>query len=240
MHSPFVFRFILDVLNNGKGYTPPQEIELLRGRLQRDKRLLQVTDLGAGARKGEKLERSVQQVAASALKPRRYAQLLYRLVCRYQPASILELGTSLGITTSYLAAANPQARVVTIEGSAAIRQVALGHFAALGLSNIQSLEGNFDDLLPEVLAQMPYVDLAFVDGNHRLEPTLRYFQQLLEKAHNDTILVFDDIHWSAEMERAWAEIKKHPSVRCTVDIFFLGFVFFRSEFRVKQDFTIRF
>jgi len=53
-------------------------------------------------------------------------------------------------------------------------------------------------------------------------------------------LVFDDIHWSAEMEKAWLEIKSHPSVQYTIDIFFLGFVFFRPDFKVKQNFSIRF
>lgn len=240
MHSPFVFRFIVEVLRNHNGYTPPAAIDALRRQLLRDQKLLQVTDLGAGSRRGGAPIRSVGQVAASAVKARKYAHLLYRLVCRYQPRHIVELGTSLGITTACLAAANPQAGVITIEGSAAIRQVALENFATLGLKNIRSLEGNFDTLLPAVLADLPALDLAFVDGNHRQEPTLRYFHQLVEKAHNDTILVFDDIHWSADMEAAWAAIQQHPSVRCTVDVFFMGFVFFRSAFREKQHFTIRF
>ena len=82
--------------------------------------------------------------------------------------------------------------------------------------------------------------MAYVDGNHRYEPTIRYFQLLLSHAHNDTILIFDDIHWSAEMEKAWKEIQQHPSVRCTVDLFYLGFVFLRDEFKVPQHFVVRF
>ncbi|HNR16193.1 MAG TPA: SAM-dependent methyltransferase, partial [Chitinophagaceae bacterium] len=88
--------------------------------------------------------------------------------------------------------------------------------------------------------KIPFIDFAFIDGNHRQEPTERYFNQLLPKMHHESILVFDDIHWSSEMEQVWKTIKDHPSVRCTVDLFFIGVVFFRDEFREKQHFSIRF
>lgn len=240
MHSPFVFRFILQVLNNRSGYQPPGEMEQLRKSLLNDKRLLEIEDFGAGSRVATHKQRTVAELAKTALKPPKYAQLLFRLVKHYQPQTILELGTSLGITTSYLAAANPAARLVTIEGSPAIAGVAAENIARLGANNILQQVGNFDQLLPAVLREMPSIDLAYVDGNHRYEPTVRYFHQLLAAAHNDSLFVFDDIHWSAEMEKAWEEIKAHPSVHCTVDIFFLGFVFFRKEFKVKQHFAVRY
>lgn len=240
MHSPFVFQFILHVLNNQSGYQVSTEIEDLRQRLKKDKRVLTIEDLGAGSRVSKTKQRSVQQLAKSALKPLKYAQLLFRLVKHYQPNTIVELGTSLGITTSYMATANPAANVATIEGSKAVAGVALENFTELGIKNISLHRGNFDDLLPSVIHQLSSIDLAYIDGNHRYQPTINYFHQLLLNLHNNSILVFDDIHWSDEMEQAWEEIKKHPSVQCTVDIFFLGFVFFRSEFKVKQHFTVRF
>lgn len=240
MHSPFVFQFILHVLNNKSGYVPPQEIENLRKILLHDKRVLEVEDFGAGSRVASHRKRSVAELAKTTLKPKKYAQLLFRLVKHYQPNTILELGTSLGVTAAYFAAANPSANIITIEGSKAIADIAVQNFSTLHLQNIQPQVGNFDDVLPVVLQQWPSIDLAYIDGNHRYEPTIRYFQQLLPAMHNDAILVFDDIHWSAEMEKAWNEIKQHPSVQCTVDIFFLGFVFFRKEFKVKQHFSIRY
>jgi predicted O-methyltransferase YrrM len=240
IHSPFVFQFILHVLNNNSHYQPPASVETLRKNLLSNTNVLQVEDMGAGSRTGAGKKRTVRQLAKSAVKPAKYGQLLYRLVKHYQPRTIVELGTSLGITTAYLAAANPAANVVTIEGSGAIHQVASDNFHSLQLQNIEALHGNFDDVLPQVLQQMPTVDLGYIDGNHRLAPTLSYFQQFLNNADNGTILIFDDIHWSEEMEKAWEQIKAHPSVQCTVDIFFLGFVFFRNEFKEKQHFTIRF
>lgn len=240
MHSPFVFQFILNVLNNKSNYRPPAEIESLRQQLLTDKREIEIQDLGAGSRTSYSKRRTVQQLAKSAVKPPKYSRLLFRLAAHYKPQTLVELGTSLGITTSYLAAANPAATITTIEGSPQIASIAKANFAKAQFSNIHQLIGNFDDVLPSVIHQLPSIDLAYIDGNHRYKPTINYFHQFLTKKHNDTILVFDDIHWSKEMEQAWTEIQQHDSVRCTLDIFFLGFVFFRSEFREKQHFTIRF
>ena len=240
MHSPFVFDFILNVLNNKSNYQPPLEIEHLRNQLLKDKRIIDIEEMGAGSRTNSSKQRAISQVAGSALKTKRLAQVLFRLTRHYQPQTIVELGTSLGITTCYLSKANPASLITTIEGNGATASIAKENFQKLGCSNIQLLHGNFDNLLPNVISQLSSIDLAYIDGNHRYEPTINYFRQFLSKTHNDAILVFDDIHWSTEMEKAWEEIKTHPSVQYSIDIFFLGFVFFRQEFKEKQNFLIRF
>jgi predicted O-methyltransferase YrrM len=240
MHSPFVFNFILNVLNNAKGYVPPLEIEELRRRLLNDHSVLTMEDHGAGSRTGQQKEKSIAALARTALKPAKYAQMLFRLVKYYQPASIVELGTSLGLTTAYLSRANPDAEMISIEGNPSVHERAKEYLHELDCNNIQLVQGRFDDVLPEVLTDLAPLGLGFVDGNHRYAPTIRYFHQFLVHANEHTILVFDDIHWSEEMEKAWKEIKEHPSVTCTIDIFFLGFVFFRKEFHERQHFSIRF
>ncbi len=240
MHSPFVFDFILNVLNNNQKYSLPQEIEVLRSSLEKNTQLISIEDLGAGSRIHSAKNKSISQLVSTAVKPKKYSQVLYRLVKHYKPQTIIELGTSLGVTTSYFAKANSGANITTIEGSEQIHKIAAKNFESLSLSNINALKGNFDDVLPEVLKGINTVDLGYVDGNHRYQPTINYFRQLFCKINSNSILVFDDIHWSAEMEKAWEEIKEHPSVKCTVDIFFLGFVFFKNEFKEKQHFTIRF
>ena len=219
---------------------PDPSIEGIRKQLIHDKVLLEIKDLGAGSRIHSTKRRTVQQLAKTAVKPRKLGELFFRLAAYYQPRTVIELGTSLGLTTAYLATANPNAIIVTIEGSDAIHNKAKTVFQALGIQNIDARLGNFDSVLPQVLAETGTIDMAYVDGNHRYEPTIRYFQLLLSHAHNDTILIFDDIHWSAEMEKAWKEIQQHPSVRCTVDLFYLGFVFLRDEFKVPQHFVVRF
>lgn len=240
MHSPFIFDFILNVLNNKRNYEAPAEIEHLRKQLLSNKRIIEIADFGAGSRINSSKQRSVGQIAKSALKSKKLAQVLFRLAKHYQSKSIIELGTSLGITTAYFAKANPNASVNTIEGSSRIAAIAKENFQKLNCTNIRQLTGNFDDVLPSIISKLESIDLGYIDGNHRYEPTINYFQQFLSKSTSQTILVFDDIHWSAEMEQAWEEIKSHPSVQYTIDIFFLGFVFFREDFKVKQNFAIRF
>jgi predicted O-methyltransferase YrrM len=240
MHSPFVFDFILNVLNNKSEYLPPDSIEQTRKKLLSNTRTIEIEDLGAGSRSKASNKRTVAQLAKTSLKPEKYAQLLYRLVKHYEPETIIELGTSLGITTSYLALANPRAKVYTVEGSQSVSAIADANFHELKIKNIKLFHGNFDNVLPVILKDISYFSLAYIDGNHRYTPTINYFHQLLAKSTNDTILIFDDIHWSEEMEEAWEEIKSHPAVQYTIDIFFLGFVFFKKEFKVKQHFSIRF
>ena len=240
IHSPFIFEFITRILNDKSIYKDYDKVESLRKRLLADQTIIPVEDFGAGSAVTKKEQRSVSSIARNAAKSKKYGQLLYRVVRFYQPQTILELGTSLGITTSYLALAQPTASIITIEGAKAIADIARRNFHEFSLTNTKLVEGNFDDTLSAVIKDLSSIDLAFIDGNHRQEATENYFNQLLSRTHNTSILVFDDIHWSRGMEQAWESIKNHPSVSCSIDLFFIGLVFFREEFREKQHFRIRF
>ncbi|QEC66044.1 class I SAM-dependent methyltransferase [Panacibacter ginsenosidivorans] len=241
VHAPFVFEFITGVLNDDGFYYCYQQIESVRTQLKNDNTVLELEDFGAGSRVHSSYKRKVSEIANSSLKPKKFAQLLFRIVNFYQPKNVLELGTSLGITTAYLASANNTIPVITMEGAKAVATVAANNFNALGLKNIKIVEGNFDVTLKDVLyKQLTKVDFAFIDGNHRKEPTIEYFQQMLPHLHEYSILVFDDVHWSREMEEAWQYIKAHETVTLSIDLFFIGIVFFRKEQKVKQHFTIRF
>jgi len=240
MHSPFVFDFITKILNDKTVYAEYEKVEALRDQLLNDTAVLEVEDFGAGSAVDKKNKRSISSIAKNAAKPKKAGQLLFRMVRYYQPATILELGTSLGITTSYLSLAKPNARLITMEGSKEIADFAKQDFQKLKLENTELEEGNFDNTLSSVVRGLSSIDFAFIDGNHRKEPTERYFQELVIKTNNDSILVFDDIHWSSEMEAAWETIKNNAAVMCTIDLFFIGIVFFRKEFKEKQHFVIRF
>lgn len=240
MHSPFVFSFITKVMNDDRHFYAYEQIEQLRNKLLQSETTLTIEDFGAGSRVKKENVRKVRDIARSSLKPRKFGQLLFRIVSEYQPQNILELGTSLGITTSYLASAKKDANVVTMEGAKEVAAVARDNFSQLALSNVHLVEGNFDRTLPVTVQQMRSIDLAFVDGNHRYEPTVRYYRELLPTMHEYSVLIFDDIHWSEEMERAWDEIRKDDAVTLSIDLFFIGLVFFRKESKVKQHFKIRF
>jgi Predicted O-methyltransferase len=240
MHSPFVYQCIQFILNNKNNYTAPQELSELRKQLLSNQNKIQVADFGAGSRTTSSNERKISQIARSALKPQKYSEILYRMVHHYHCSNILELGTSLGVTTIYLSKANPNAKVITIEGSNAVAEIAERNFGTYNCNNIKLVRGHFDSVLPNALEEFQSIDLAFIDGNHQYQPTINYFHKLLKKSDNDTILIFDDIHWSSGMEKAWEEIKAHESVRTTIDLFFMGLVLFRKEFLEKQHFQIRY
>jgi predicted O-methyltransferase YrrM len=240
IHSPFVFDFIKHVLNDKQSYPAYSQIEKIRKLLLSDPTVIEVEDFGAGSSIIKTNKRVVSAIAASSLKPKKYAQLLYRMVKYYKPATIVELGTSFGITTAYLASANAASKVFTCEGSGAIASIAKQNFAALQLKNVQLTEGDFTQTFAPLLSKLNTVNFAFVDGNHRKEPTLHYFQQLLSHSTSTTILVFDDIHWSAGMEDAWNTIKHHQQVTLTIDLFFIGIVFINPDFKIPQHFSIRF
>jgi predicted O-methyltransferase YrrM len=239
-HSPFIFHFITKVLNDKKQYSEYEIVEALRKKMLQDETVLNIQDFGAGSSITKTNQRTVASIAKNAAKPKKFGQLLYRMIKTYQPETILELGTSLGITTSYLSLAKPDARLITMEGANEVAAVADKNFKETGLNNISIVQGNFDNTLSTAISPLTSIPFAFIDGNHRQQPTENYFHQLLTKVNNDSILIFDDIHWSKEMEAAWDTIKNHPAVTCTVDLFFIGIVFFRKEFYEKEHFVIRF
>ncbi|MCW3090428.1 MAG: Methyltransferase domain protein [Ferruginibacter sp.] len=240
VHSPFVFDFITHVLNDTKQYDCYASIEDQRKKLTADFSTIEVEDFGAGSSLIKTNQRKVKDIANSSLKPAKYAQLLFRMVQYYQPINILELGTSLGITSAYLSVGSKDARLYTCEGASSIAAIAQQTFDALRLKNIEIIRGDFAKTLPQLLTTIQTVYFVFIDGNHRKAPTLQYFQQLLSHSSNATIFVFDDIHWSAEMESAWTDIQQDPAVTLTIDLFFIGLVFINPDFKVKQHFIIRF
>ena len=239
-HSPFVYEFITQVLNDNREFDCFRYIESVREELKNNNAAINVPDFGAGSRIQLTHKRKISVVAKSSLKPKKYSRLLFRIVHYYKPLSILELGTSFGVTTSYFSFANPSAKIITMEGAPEIASIAKENFNQLNLSNIKIIKGNFDETFSSVIGQLSTINLAFIDGNHRRQPMLDYFHQLINKSTSSTIIIFDDIHWSKEMEEAWNEIKQHQSVTLTIDLFFIGIVFFRKEQKTKEDFIIRF
>lgn len=240
VHSPFVFSFIKNVLNDRKHYDSYKAIEKERRALLENHSKIEVADYGAGSSVIKTNSRAISKMAATSLKPRKYAQLLFRIAQFYRPETIIELGTSFGITTSYLASGNPSANVFTLEGAPAIAALANRHFEKMQLKHVSILQGSFDETLPGLLQSVKHVDLVFIDGNHRKEPTIHYFETIRRYAGHSTIFIFDDIHWSRGMEEAWEAICMHPDVTLTIDLFFIGIVFINPDFKIKQQFRIRF
>ncbi len=237
VHSPFIYDLIEDVFKEKTAFYSFEEIESIRAKLLLTEKRIIIDDLGAGSKKTKKPSRKISEIAKNSLKSPKHSQLLYRLVHHFKPKVILELGTSLGISTAYMAKANPSSKVVSIEGAKEIAKIAEINFKKLNIKNIKLVTASFEDALEKELKILRKVDLVFFDGNHKKKPTIDYFEHCLKYAHDESVFIFDDIYWSSEMKEAWLEIKKHPKVKITLDCFEMGLVFFNKE-QAKEHFTV--
>lgn len=233
IHSPFLFDIVTKVFEKKNRPKSADNIEAIRQQLLQDNTVIEVEDFGAGSKKMNSNQRAISKIAKVSVKKKKYAHLIYHLINYFNYKNVLELGTSLGITTSYIASVNKDIKVTTIEGSKNIAAIAQQNFNQLNLDNIELVVGEFDKVLKDVATKNGPFDLIFIDGNHKELPTITYFEKLLPYTHNDTLLVFDDIHWTEEMEEAWQFIKNHPASTITIDIYQMGFVFLRKENKQK-------
>lgn len=238
LHSPFMYHLATRCFYDKKKYPDYERIKTYHKQLKKDKRPIQVQDLGAGSKKLSPDIRRIKDIAKVAGSHKADMKLLYRLSKYFEPQNVLELGTSLGKSAFSLALGNPKASVITVEGDPNVWKVANAYFKKFKQQNIQSLLSDFDTYLDELNQTNTRFDMILLDGNHRLAPTLRYFEKLQKHIHNDTVVIVDDIYWSAEMKQAWQQLTQHPAVRQSVDTYRFGMLFFRKE-QFKQKFVIR-
>jgi predicted O-methyltransferase YrrM len=239
IHSPFVYDLVTQVLEDSSSYGAYKEIEQLKKDLLQKNDRIEVTDYGAGSKADKQNIRSIRSLTKHSSKPKKYGRLLYRLARYLKPGIILELGTAMGLSSAYLSKGFPESSLTTLEGCPNISEIARTNLNSLGLDRAEVITGPFDDTLPSYLNNKPQLDLVFIDGNHKELPTLSYFEQCVANTVNTSCIVLDDIHWTREMEKAWQTIQEHPAVTLSIDLFFMGLVFFRKEL-TKQHFVIRF
>jgi len=236
VHSPFVFDLITKCFYNKKQLNAYQKLNQYRSELLKNRKNIQVTDFGAGSRVFKSNTRAISAIAKTAGITTKRAKLLTRLAQYFDFETTLELGTSLGLASSAIAFGNPKTKITTLEGCTETSKIAQQQFKKYDLDNITALISDFSPYLKDNSTQY---DLVYFDGNHQKKATLEYFNSLINNTSNTSIFIFDDIHWSKEMEKAWEQIKKHPRVTITIDTFFWGFVFFRTETKHKEHFIIR-
>lgn len=238
VHSPFVFNLITKCFY-GKKIKPEYLIlKNYRNSLLENKNTIDVTDFGAGSKVFKSNTRQIAKIAKTAGITQKRAELLFRITNYFQPTSVLEIGTSLGLATSALALGNTKASITTLEGCPNTMAIAKIQLQKFNLNNVKSIETEFSDYLKTQDPKPRTQDLIYFDGNHQKQATLEYFELLLPTVTNETLWIFDDIHWSKEMEDTWEIIKNHPKVTVTIDTFQWGLVFFRRE-QPKEHFVIR-
>jgi len=236
LHSPFVYDLMTNVIQDNRTYYAYDEIRYLRTQLKKSKQIISVEDFGAGSKKMNR-KRKIKDIARLASISDKKGRLLFNLIKYYECKNILELGTSIGLGTAYLAKANLNAKVTTIEGCKNTAAIAKTNFETLNINNINQITAVFEQGISEVVNET--FDFIYFDGNHKKEPTLKYFEQLLATANETSIFVFDDINWSNGMWQAWQQIIKHTAVTVSIDLFFVGIVFFKKD-QAKQNFKLYF
>lgn len=260
VHSPYLFEWVRMVMSDKHRYYSWASIEECRQSMLKDDRVLDFVDYGVGGKlngdktvagenvgKDGKIEkRRVCDIAKGSLTKRKYAEMLYRLVNWLGEHErigvkrkrgdvgdeaglvIVELGTSLGVTTAYLALPDSRNKVVTFEGCASVAAVARENWHRLGVKNIECIVGEIDRAV--LLRELDRVDVAFVDANHTCASAREYFNVLADKVHAKSVIVMDDIHYSADMECAWREICNDERVTSTMDLYQMGLVFFDPHY----------
>lgn len=238
VHSPFVFNLLTKCFYDTEFKPQYQVLKQYRNSLLENKNTIEVTDFGEGSKVFKSNTRQIAKIAKTAgISPKR-AELLFRITNYFQPETILEIGTSLGLATSALAMGNPKAKITTLEGCPNTANQFQIQFQKFNFNDIKLVITEFDNYLNNLKPETLNFKLIYFDGNHSNTATLEYFELLLPTIANDSLWIFDDIHWSPEMEVAWEIIKKHPKVTVTIDTFQWGLIFFRKE-QPKEHFVIR-
>jgi predicted O-methyltransferase YrrM len=236
LHSPFLFDLYTNVIE--KETDGILQIENLRSKLLKDERSITLNDLGVGSKHASGATRKISEIADVSLSDVRFSSLYFRLASHFKARNIVELGTSFGINTLYLAQVEGST-VYTFEGANEVADIAELSFEFASAKNVKLIRGNIDTTLFSWLSRMPKIDLAFMDANHRYESTLKYFNHILMKSHHKSVVIIDDIHDSPEMERAWSTIKEHDLVYLTLDLLRCGIAFLDPSL-AKQHVVLHF
>ena len=238
LHSPFMYHLATKCFYDKTKYADYRILKKYQKTLAKNNEIITVNDLGAGSRKLASKQRKVSSIAKIAGSNYTDMKRLYRLSKYFAPKQILELGTSLGKSAFSLSLGNPNASVITVEGDKNISWITQRYFDKFKIKNTQIINQNFDDYLNGLNKTNQQFDMIIMDGNHRYQPTLDYFDKLQKHIHNDTVIIVDDIYWSDEMKLAWQKLKIHQKVRQSIDSFHFGMLFFRKE-QFREDFVIR-
>lgn len=245
IHSPYLFDFYNQVISDDRKFYDFEKLEAIRRSYLNNHNELDIVELGAGSSYGNNNSKKISSIAKQQLSGAYQLRTLYRLVDWQQnrltkkALNIIELGASLGLSSFYLASPSKKNKVISFEGNPHFIQFIEFQKKELSYKNLELVEGNFDDTFRAFAQSKKKIDLAFIDGNHRKEATIKYFEWSLDIIHNDSILVFDDIHWSDGMKKAWDTIKNHPRVTASIDLYFMGIVFFRDDFQENRHLRIR-
>jgi predicted O-methyltransferase YrrM len=234
VHSPFAYRLCEEVFYSKDSFYDFEQLNQIRRALLSDQSLMETGQFGAGSITFRSSKRKVSDIAKLGISSITQSEIFYRLINYLQLNQRVELGTSLGLNTLYLALANTKGSTISIEGSHQLHAYAKTLAKKNNICNIRHLLGEFDEVLPLILKENEALDFLYIDGNHTFEATLNYFKMALAKKHENSLFILDDIYWSSGMTKAWQIIQKHPEVKLAIDCYYFGLIFFKEAFKEKQ------
>jgi predicted O-methyltransferase YrrM len=237
LHSPYIYNLYSNIIKPDQDHQEFAPYKSVRKELAKDSRMIKIHDLGAGSAINSCPERKLKAIVKRGTTPSKQSRLFYRIIRHFQFRNIVELGSSVGINTLYMASANKEGQVYTLEGCPNTAMIADEVFSRFRNLNIHLIQGSIDQVLPNLVKKLPALDFVYFDANHTFDATLKYFTMCLPKIHENTVFVFDDIYWSSGMEKAWNIIKNHDRVSLTIDLFDSGMVIFKPLY-VKQHYVL--
>ena len=238
VHSPFVYDLISKCFYDKTKFEEYKQLKSYRSNLLKSKNTISVEDFGAGSKVFKSNKRKISDLAKVAGASKSESELLFRIVKYFNPKSILELGTSMAISTNTMNNAAKDAKISTVEGSKSIFEWNSTNTKKYNFENTIFVNSLFDNYL-ETLSSDKIFDFIYIDGNHTYDATIKYFNILKNHIHKDSVIIFDDIHWSEGMDKAWNEIVENTDISLSIDTFHFGMVFFRTEQYNKEHFIIR-
>lgn len=234
VHSPSLYSFI-NFLKKNKNTEAIKNVILLRKRAKQNRKKISIKDEGQN---GQLISTTIRKRAIASSSTKRTIRIIYQTICYFNPNIIIEAGTNLGFTTISMATANPKSTVYSIEADKTLVENAQQNIMCSHIRNIELIHGTFEEKIPQILGQIKYFDLAYIDGNHKYEATTSYFHLLLKHTTSNSIIIFDDICWSPGMKKAWKEIINHPSITVSINLGSFGMIFFKEGLS-KQNFVLR-
>jgi len=239
-HSPFLFSLFSYIGDDRVKIEKFEAIERQRKKWLETNDNIVRRDFGSGSSySGKQKTAKISSIANQALSFPYQCRCMARLVHQEKPAAIIEFGTSLGISAAYLQSGNSSAKITTIEGDPELGRLANNTFAKLGMQDIQLIVSTFENYLDIHRDDNSTIDMLFLDGNHRSEALLFYYNQLKKRFSPNTIVIIDDIYWSKDMQEGWRKLIAMPEATQSVDCFQFGFLFFRNEFFEKEHHVLK-
>ena len=218
VHSPFVFNLITKVIEEKCSYYSFYDIELLRKQL-----LFREGEINYPDRQNKGKRKT----------------LLFRLTNYFKSKNILQIGTTMGLSTLYLTSYATGLKCIALENVPEFATTARQAFAKEGRNPVDLRIGNYKDLLPQALNDINSLDFVFFNTLYEQHNNLWLFNECMKYAHNDTVFVFEGIKASRKMRELWEEICACPEVTVTLDLYSLGIVLFNKKLH-KRDYIVYF